>query len=56
MMVLLRTCIQHLRIRDNTKDSFYEKIKQVFIPYPMYKIKILLINFSEEMGSDLEFT
>jgi len=35
---------------DDTKDSFYEEIEQVFELFPRYHMKILLESFSEKVG------
>ena len=37
---------------DNSKDSFYEELKQVLYNFPKYHMKILLGDFNEKVGTD----
>jgi hypothetical protein len=36
---------------DDSKDSFYEEMEQVYEHFPMYHIKILLGDFNAKVGS-----
>jgi hypothetical protein len=37
---------------DDTKDSFYEELEQVFDQFPRYHIKILLGDFNAKVGRE----
>jgi len=37
---------------DNSKDSFYEELEQVFYHFPKYHMKILLGDFNAKVGRD----
>jgi exonuclease III len=37
---------------DDSKDSFYEQLKQVFNNFPKYRKKILLGDFNVKVGRD----
>jgi hypothetical protein len=37
---------------DDTKDSFYEELEQVFNQFPRYHIKILLGDFNAKVGRE----
>ena len=36
---------------DDSKDSFYEELEQVFDHFPKYHMKIILGNFNEKVGN-----
>ena len=38
--------------RDNSKDSFYEELEQVFDHFPKYDMKILLGDFNAKVGRE----
>jgi hypothetical protein len=40
---------------EDTKDSFYEDLEQVFSHYIQYPIKILLGDFNAKLGTDVIF-
>ena len=40
---------------DDSKDSFYEDLKQVFHQFSMYHTKILLGDFNAKMGKEDNF-
>jgi len=35
---------------DDSTDSFYEELEQVFDHVPKYRVKILLVDFNEKLG------
>jgi len=37
---------------DDTKDSFYEELEQVFVPFPKYHMEILLGEFNVKVGRE----
>jgi hypothetical protein len=37
---------------DELKDSFYEKVEQVFYHFPKYHMKILLGDFNAKVGRE----
>jgi len=37
---------------DDSKDSFYEELEQVFDPFPKYHMKILLGDFNANVGRE----
>ena len=37
---------------DDTKDSFYEQLEQIFYHFPKYHMKILLGDFNAEVGRE----
>ena len=37
---------------DNSKDSFYEELEQVFDHFPKYNMKILLGDFNAKVGRE----
>jgi len=37
---------------DDSKDSFYEELEQVFDHFPKYHMKILFGDFNAKMGRD----
>jgi len=37
---------------DDSKDSFYEELEQVFYHFPKYHMKILLGDFNAKVGRD----
>jgi len=40
---------------EESKDSFYEELKQVFNHFPKYHIKILLGDFNAKVGREIIF-
>ena len=40
---------------DNSKDSFYEELEQVFYHFPKYDMKILLGDFNAKVGRENTF-
>jgi len=40
---------------DDSKDSFYEDLKQVFDHFPKYNTKILFGDFKEKVGREDDF-
>jgi hypothetical protein len=40
---------------DDSKDSFYEELEEVFYHFPKYHIKILLGDFNVKMGTEDTF-
>jgi hypothetical protein len=34
---------------DNTKDSFYEELEQVFDHFPKYRVKLLLADYNTKL-------
>ena len=41
--------------RDDSKDSFYEELEQVFNHFPKYHVRILLGNVNEKLGREDNF-
>ena len=37
---------------DDSKDSFYEELEQVFDHFPKYHMKILLVDFNAKLGRE----
>ena len=37
---------------DDSKNSFYEQLEQIFYPFPKYHMKILLGDFNAEVGRE----
>jgi hypothetical protein len=37
---------------DDTKDTFYKELKQVFDKFPRYHMKILIGDFNAKVGGD----
>jgi len=35
---------------DDSKDSFYEELEQIFYHFPKYQMKVLLRDFNENWG------
>jgi hypothetical protein len=40
---------------DDSKDSFYEELEQIFYPFPKYHVKILLGDFNAKLGREETF-
>jgi len=40
---------------DESKDSFYEELEQVFYHFPKYRMKILLEDFNAKVGREIIF-
>ena len=40
---------------DESKDSFYEELEQIFCDFPKYHMKILLRNFNAKIGREIDF-
>jgi len=41
--------------RDDSKDSFYKELEQVFYHFPKYHVKILLGDFNAKVGREVIF-
>ena len=48
-------CMHQVRISDDSKDSFYEELEQVFDHFPLYHMKILLGDFNAKVGREKIF-
>ena len=47
--------MHQVRISDDSKDSFYEELEQVFDHFPLYHMKILLGDFNAKVGREKIF-
>ena len=54
-IILLNVHAQSEEKSDDSKDSFYEELEQVFYHFPNYHMKIILEDFNAEVGREIIF-
>jgi hypothetical protein len=52
MCALCTLCTLIIISNDDSKDSFYEELEQVFHHFPKYHMKILLGDFNAKLGRE----